>query len=121
MILGPTIEVTDLESHYGFLTALFKDHPWYSFERINDEVHQLYDLSNSKQMNFKQSICDKPVRVELEAFIFLDKEDFDFRIAQIELLGGSIRAKVKEFRPNYYSVHGDTPCGWSFGLAYFTV
>jgi hypothetical protein len=49
----------------------------------------------------------------------MDKEDFDYRTSQIELLGGSIRAKAIEIRPNHYSVWGDTPCGWTFGLTYY--
>ena len=115
----PPIEVADLKSHYGFLTTLFKDNPWYSFEAINNQVYQLYNLSNGKQVNFKQCLGAQPERIELVTFMCLDKEDFDFRTSQIELLGGSLRAEVKEIRPNYYDVYGDTPCGWTFGLACF--
>lgn len=79
MILGPTIEVTDLESHYGFLTALFKDDPLYSFERINDHVYHPTNLSNGKQLNFRQATGAQPERVGLVSFMFMDKEDFDYQ------------------------------------------
>lgn len=119
MLNAPTIEVTDLESHYGFLTALFKDHPLYSFERIKDHVYHPYNLSNGKQLNFRQSTGALPERVGLVSFMFMDKEDFDYHTKQILHLGVSIRDEAKEIRPNHYSVWGDTPCGWSFGLSYF--
>lgn len=119
MLNAPTIEVANLESHFGFITALFKDHPWYSFDRINEHVYNLYNLSNGKQLNFKQAIGALPERVGLVTFMCMDKEDFDYRTSQIELLGGTIRAEATEIRPNHFSVWADSPCSWSFGLSYF--
>lgn len=115
MILGPTIEVTDLESHYGFMTALFKDHPWYLFELLPNAEYILTNLSYGRQIHFKQGDDDQ---VGLVTFRTESEEYFFARFDTITTLWGSISAEVKEIRPGHFSAWAKTPCGiaWSKDL-----
>jgi len=109
------LEVPNLQSHYGFITALFKDHPWYSFELLQNAEYILTNLSNGRQIHFKQGDDDQ---VGLVTFRTESEEDFFERFDAITTLGGSISAEVKEIRPGHFSAWAKTPCGWSFGIAW---
>ena len=115
MMASLELEVPNLQSHYGFMTALFKDHPWYSFELLQNTEYILTNLSNGRQIHFKQGDDEQ---VGLVTFRTESEEDFFERFDAIIALGGSISAEVKEIRPGHFSAWAKTPCGWGFGIAW---
>ena len=107
------LEVPNLQSHYGFITALFKDHPWYSYELLQNTEYLLTNLSNGRQIHFKQG---EDIQVGFVRFRTESEEDFFERFDSITALGGSISAEVKEIRLGHYSAWAKTLCGWGFGI-----
>ena len=112
----PTIWVKNPESTYMYLSELFADHPWYSFDLLTGGEFTMTNLSNGRKVQFAKGLPNS--RVGLITFVSQDQDDFFRRTELITELGGTITAEVKELTPGHFSVWAKTPCEWNFGLAW---